>query len=72
MDVQGSIQVQSLQFDFNDLLGIYVRKKLPVAKAKYQASQRKRLAEKQYVKALAKAAREAPGNANAFQGMAGW
>lgn len=72
---KGSFLVQSIQFDFNDLLGIYVRKKLPIEKKKMQEIRRQRpasRAEKQYVRALAKAAREAPGSSQAFNEMSGW
>ncbi|CAB9520454.1 expressed unknown protein [Seminavis robusta] len=70
-----TLSVQSIQFTFTDLLGIYVRKKLPMAKRKFQEMKQQRPAtrcEKEYVKGLAKAARDAPGRAAAFQGMRGW
>lgn len=72
-----SFTIQEIKFDFNDLLGIYVRKKLPLAKEDMQetAQQEGRPAtrlEKQYVKGLAKAVRESPGSAEAFEGMEGW
>lgn len=72
MRFKGSFFVKSITFTFGDLMGIYVRKKLPMAKSKYLASQNKKPWKKQYVKALAKAVREAPGSADEFLGMAGW
>eukprot|EP00957_Ditylum_brightwellii_P088884 6768119-Ditylum_brightwellii.AAC.1 len=69
----GSFYIQSIGFTFNELLGIYVLKKFPISKAKYQAKQLKAPAEKNYVKALAKTVREAPRNsASYFRGMTGW
>jgi hypothetical protein len=71
----GSLSLEAVQFDFHNLIGVYVRKKLPIAKEQMQAIRSKRPVarlEKEYVKALAKAAREAPGNASAFEGMQGW
>lgn len=71
----GKFCIQSFQFDFRDFLGIYVRKKLPKAKENMQEIKKKRpitTKEKEYVKAIAKAARESPGNSQAFQGMKGW
>jgi len=69
------ITLQSFQFGFDDLVGIYVRKKLPLAKKHLQQIKTTRAVrpmEKEYVKALAKAVREAPGSADAFAGWLGW
>jgi hypothetical protein len=69
----GKFSLQSFQFEFRDFLGIYVRKKLPKAKENLQEIKKKRpITTKEYVKAIAKAARESPGNSQAFQGMKGW
>lgn len=60
---------------FSDLLGIQVRRKLAVAKTKLQDIQSKRPAtrgEKEYVKALAKEARMAPGNSLMYRHFEGW
>jgi len=70
--VCGEINLQSIAFTFNDFLGVYVRKRLYKAKQKYHSSAIKKPAEKAYIKALAKAAREAPGNADSFRGLKGW
>jgi len=67
--------LQSSEFDFKDLLGIYVRKKLPLEKKRMQENKAKRpvsRSEKAYVKALAKEARLAPGSADDFRGKEGW
>lgn len=72
---RGTFRLQAINFDFNDLLGIYVRKKLPLAKRRMQEIKQKRpvtRSEKRYVKALAEAARESPGSSWAFEGMKGW
>jgi hypothetical protein len=72
---RGSFRVREIKFDFGDLLGVYVRKKLPLEKQKMQDIGQKRpvtRSEKEYVKALAKAARDAPGSSSAFRGMKGW
>ena len=72
---KGSFSIDTIQFGFVDLLGIYVRKKFIQEKQKLSVIRRKRpvsRGEKEYVKALAKAAREAPGNAQTFRGMKGW
>ena len=69
------LKIKSLRFGFQDLLGIYVRKKLPLEKQKFQDIKQKRPVtrlEKQYVKALAKAAREAPGSSWDFRDLEGW
>jgi hypothetical protein len=72
----GCFTLKSFEFGFQDLLGIYVRKKLPLAKQNMQDIKRKRpitRIEKEYVKGIAKAAREAPGGGErAFRGMLGW
>ena len=71
----GDISIQCVKFGFADLLGVYVCKKLPIAKAKMHEIQRQRPAtrmEKQHVKALAKAAREAPCSVRDFIGFEGW
>jgi len=71
----GTMRLESIPFGFGDLLGIYVRKKLPLAKQRLLEIRSKRPAttsEKEYVKALAKAVRQSPGNAHAFRGMMGW
>ncbi|KAL7540720.1 hypothetical protein ACHAWF_006769 [Thalassiosira exigua] len=68
----GEIGLRTVAFAFHDFLGVYVRKKLAAAKQKYNSSQVKNPADKAYIKALAKAAREAPGNADSFRGMEGW
>jgi len=71
----GDISIQSVKFGFEDLLGVYVCKKLPMAKAKMHEIQQQRpatRAEKHYVKALAKAAREAPVSLRDFVGFEGW
>jgi len=75
MQYSGCFRLLGIKFDFKDLLGVYVRKRLPLAKREMQEVRVKRpvtRVEKEYVKALAKAAREAPGNADAFEGMKGW
>jgi len=69
---QGKIILQSIVFTFDDLLGVYVRMRLYNAKREYSLSTIKKPADKAYIKALAKAAREAPGDARSFRGMAGW
>ena len=66
---RGTCSLRSVTFDFNHLLGVYVRTKLPLAKRQLDDIKAKRpatAAEKNYVKALAKAAREAPQNARTF------
>jgi hypothetical protein len=72
----GCFTLKSFEFGFHDLLGIYVRKKLPLAKQNMQDIKRERpitRVEREYVKAIAKAAREAPGGGErAFRGMLGW
>ena len=68
----GYLDIQSILFTFADLVGVYVRMKLFKVKQIYNASSVKKPAEKAYIKALAKAAREAPGNASSFRGMEGW
>ena len=71
---KGNFSIDTIQFGFVDLLGIYVRKKFIQEKQKLSVIRRKRpvsRGEKEYVKALAKAAREAPGNAQTFRGMKG-
>ena len=71
----GSFRVVEVQLNFDDLRGVYVRKKLPRAKRSLQQTKAQRpvtRVEKDYVKALAKATREAPGSATAFEGMWGW
>ena len=71
----GYLSIQQMRFDFGDLLGIHVRRKLPLAFSKLQEIQCQRPAtrsERQYVKALAKAAREAPGTSSDFEGYEGW
>eukprot|EP00578_Thalassiosira_sp_NH16_P032780 CAMPEP_0181082046 /NCGR_PEP_ID=MMETSP1071-20121207/3416_1 /TAXON_ID=35127 /ORGANISM="Thalassiosira sp., Strain NH16" /LENGTH=484 /DNA_ID=CAMNT_0023163613 /DNA_START=311 /DNA_END=1763 /DNA_ORIENTATION=- len=68
----GEMIVQSIAFTFDDLVGIYVRMKLHEAKKRYNSSSVKKPGERNYIKALAKAAREAPGNASSFRGMQGW
>lgn len=70
-----SLSLEGIPFDFQDLFGIYVRKKLRHAKQNLQFIAQNRpvtRAEKEYVKALAKAAREAPRNARDFQQWQGW
>lgn len=71
---KGSFSIQQISFHFTHLLGIYVRKKLPLERVKMQDRRDRPAtrAEKQYVRALAKAAREAPGNARDFDGFEGW
>lgn len=72
---RGSFRVREIKFDFGDLLGVFVRKKLPLEKLKMQEIRQKRpvtRSEKEYVKALAKAARDAPGSSSAYRGMKGW
>jgi len=69
---QGKINLQSIVFTFDDLLGVYVRMRLYKAKREYSLSTIKKSADKEYIKALAKAAREAPGDACSFRGMTGW
>jgi len=71
----GSFRVVEVHLNFEDLRGVYVRKKLPRAKRSLQQTKAQRpvtRVEKDYVKALAKATREAPGSATAFEGMWGW
>jgi hypothetical protein len=66
----------SVTLGFHHLLGIYARKKLPLAKKQMTEIKQKRpitRAEKDYVKAIAKAARDAPGNGErTFEGLTGW
>jgi hypothetical protein len=71
----GKFHVKSIKFDFNDLHSMYVRKKLTLAKLKLEEIKKKRsatFAEKNYVKALAKAAREAPEHVRAIEFFRGW
>lgn len=68
----GKINLESVKFTFGDLLGVYVRMKIYKAKQKYNRSPIKNPVDKSYIKALAKATREAPGNVNSFSGMEGW
>eukprot|EP00977_Amphora_coffeiformis_P008310 scaffold1878_cov170-Amphora_coffeaeformis.AAC.23 len=71
----GDISIQRVKFGFEDLLGVYACKKLPIAKAKMYEIQRQRpatRAEKQQLKALAKAVREASGSVRDFVGFEGW
>ncbi|KAG7362776.1 hypothetical protein IV203_026136 [Nitzschia inconspicua] len=73
---QGSLSVFSLNFEFHHLLGIYARKKLPLAKQRMMEIKKHRpvtRAEKDYVRAIAKAARQAPGTGErTFVGLDGW
>lgn len=71
---RGSFRIKHVEFGFADLLGIYARKKLPKAKTCMLQQRNGPItpAEKTYVKALAKLAREAPGSVDAFRGMQGW
>ncbi|KAL3916092.1 MAG: hypothetical protein SGILL_005337 [Bacillariaceae sp.] len=66
----------SVNLGFQHLLGIFARKKLPLAKKAMADIKQKRpvtRAEKEYVKAIAKAAREAPGSGErTFEGLEGW
>ena len=67
--------MESIKFEFQDLLGIYARKKLYDAKVQLRKITNVRPAtksEKGYVKAIAKEARMAPGTATEFEKMAGW
>ena len=70
------VELVDVSISFGDLLGVHVRRELPCAKAHLKEIQQQRPAtrsEKDYVRALAKAAREAPGNgADTFRGMDGW
>lgn len=68
----GEMSLQSIAFTFNDFLGVYLRMRLHAAKQKYNSSKIKNPADKIYIKALAKAAREAPGNVDSFRSMVGW
>ena len=68
----GVILLRSIAFGFGDFLGVYARLRLHQAKQKYRTSAIKTPADKAYVRALAKMAREAPGNADSFRGMGGW
>jgi hypothetical protein len=73
---QGSLSLRSLSFGFQHLVGIYARKKLPLAKQRMLEIKKERpvlRAEKDYVMAVAKAAREAPGRGErTFLGLMGW
>ncbi|KAL9185069.1 hypothetical protein ACHAXT_002846 [Thalassiosira profunda] len=69
----GEITVQSVRFTFDDLLGVYIRKRLSQAKKAFHASSSvKKPSDKAYIKALAKAARQAPGSADSFRHLEGW
>ena len=61
-----------VDFTFRDLLGVYARKKFRHEKQKMQKMKHKTNAIKDYVRALAKEARAAPGNENDFAYMTGW
>jgi hypothetical protein len=73
---RGSLSLLSLSFEFQHLLGIYARKKLPLAKQHMADLKKQRpvsRAEKDYVMAVAKAARVAPGSGErTFLGLVGW
>jgi hypothetical protein len=61
---RGNLSLTSLTFEFHHLLGIYARKKLPLAKQHMMELKKQRpvtRAEKDYVRAIAFAARQAPG-----------
>lgn len=73
---QGRLSIRLLIFQFRHLLGIYARKKLPLAKQHMMDTKKNRPLsrdEKNYVKAIAQAAREAPGSGErTFEGLYGW
>ena len=67
------ISVESIYVGFEDLLGIYARKKLPIAKKDMQTIRKNRplkRSEKKYVKEIAKLAREMPRSNEPF--LKGW
>lgn len=72
---KGNISIRRVRFGFSDLLGIYVCKKLPTARAEMRDKGRQRpvtRSEREYVKALAKAARESSVSVRDFVGFEGW
>lgn len=73
---RGSLRLQSLDFEFCHLLGIYARKKLVLAKQRLTETKQKRpitKSEKDYVKAIADMVRKAPGTGErTFEGLDGW
>ena len=67
--------IQNIQLGFQDLLGVFVRKQLPIARHKLAELRQKRpplKQEKDAVKLLARMARKSPGSAQAFVGLEGW
>lgn len=72
----GNLSLSSLSFDYRHLMGIYARRKLPLAKQEMMELKKKRpvtVAEKDYVRAVAKEARQAPGSGErTFVGLDGW
>jgi hypothetical protein len=69
----GGISIESIQVGFQDILGIYARKKLPIAKQEMQKIKNKRPLkrfEKEFVKGIAKLAREMPRSNEPF--LKGW
>lgn len=72
---EGHFSIKAIDFGFRDFAGVYVRKKLRQAKQHMQDIQRVRPVTrtyKNYVRALAKAAREAPRSSRYFEGLEGW
>jgi hypothetical protein len=69
----GGISIESVDIGFQDVLGIYARKKLPIAKQDMQMIKKDRPLkrhEKEFVKGLAKLAREMPRSKEPF--LKGW
>lgn len=72
---EGTFTLQTIKLDFQDLLGVCARKKLPIARHQLQEIRAKRpatRAEKDYVKGLAKESRLASFHVTPVTGMEGW